>query len=208
MSYAQILCAKSDGQLVHGEELRNAHGFAPIVWGALGAKYADEMRDIPKRGSDYMGWQQLWDWVAKKDKPALLRTWELNVLHMTYDMAYLKGQEDMKHYAASCRIFDAALTSNRAHVNHLQKIANETELLIVEGYEYVAFYGMSVGENLWSGRLKAENEDEDEDSVLYNFVKNPENASFSHDPKRYGMFDPVATRDLWVSSADHRYGAR
>lgn len=204
MSYAQILCAKADGQLVYGEELRNSHGFAPLVWGALGAKYADEMRDMPKDPSDYMGWSRLWEWVARKEKPALLRGWELNVLHMTYDMAYLKGREDMKSYADSCRIFDAALTSNRGHVNHLQKIADETDLLIREGYEYVAFYGMSVGENLWSGR---DMEDEDAESALYNFVKNPENVSFQQSPKRWRMYDPEETKHLWVSSGDLSYGS-
>lgn len=199
MSYCRILAAKEDGQLEHFKMFSNSYGFLMLVWETLFTKYRDQVDPNEKIlfGDRYPA---LWKWVQsggpprwssqeQKNIPAQLRSWELNVLYLTYDMTYIHGKEQLLRFAESCRIFSESNSSSATRVDHLHDIADETERLANEGYVYLCFYGMSVAENLWEGSITVkvdsddeEDEYEDEESISYNFKENPENARFEHEP--------------------------
>lgn len=199
------MAATEEGQMTSQDEFSNSYGFAILVWDSLMAKYAAEYEHAyPGRSQYRHDPEGLWKWVAQGAPsgygdhrtivPAQLRPWELNVLYLTYDMAYIQGEKQMLRFAESCLIFEEALVQTPSRVTHLVEIAKATQRLVREGFTYLGFYGTSCGENLWYGRVS------DGESVLYNFAGNAEGVTFSHQPKLYRMFDPA--RGRWCNRHD------
>jgi hypothetical protein len=163
MSYAALLTAGSDGQLSTYTEYRNSYGFLFLIWDLLAKKYQWEIEaaKLPKDPLDFQNVQQLWKWVASDPNPKL-QPWEINTLVMSYDRAYLKGKENILLYADSVEKFsDALVPVDARRVNHLPQIAKDLREAVEEGAEYIAWYGMSVGENLFYIRVEEYNEEGD-----------------------------------------------
>lgn len=150
MSYSEMLTASSDGQLSGYKEYRNSHGFLALIWDVLCKKYERQIEKSQGRSHYSMdAWPKLWAWVSTEPQPKL-QPWEMNVLVMSYDRAFTQGKENLLIYADSLETFSKALVpGNDGRVNHLPQMAADLRLAVEEGAEYVAWYGMSVIENMF-----------------------------------------------------------
>lgn len=167
MSYSEMLIARADGQLIGYDEYKNSWGFLALIWDVLSAKYKAEIEGtIPKSSSPFDLWPRLWKWAHEDPRP-LLQPYEANVLVMSYDKAYTMGRENLLIYADSLDAFSRALVPRAARVNHLPQMAEALRKAVQEdGAEYVAWYGMSVSENLFFVREEDENGDVDDHHML------------------------------------------
>lgn len=214
MSHSALLTAKDDGQLEETAQYRNSHGLGIFVWDALVTKYMDRIKRIrlgDKRDEQpfeyrnpFDDFERLWKWVSEgspsrypkgdPNLPAKLRPWEMNVLVMTYDGAYLHGAKDLQLYADSCRAFVEANANDERVVCHLRQIASDVEVALGDGDVYLAWNMSSLSANPWLVPFSAE------DERLFNFQLDS-TLSDAEIPRRYHMIDSPAPGS-WVSLTD------
>lgn len=163
MSYTELLTASADGQLTTAVNYKNSHGFAALIWNELCKKYAHEIGLPVSRYMSLDSWPQLWKWAARPGSRLL--PYEANVLVMSYDRAFTKGKENILLYADSLEQFSKAFNIDPQYVNHLPKIAEDLRKAAAEGAEYVAWYAMSVGENLFYIHTPEADEDDENEEV-------------------------------------------
>jgi hypothetical protein len=160
MSYSEIMIVNQEGDVEGALELRNSHGTAAMVWGALCRKYKDKIYDTfrgsnPPPPYEMMMWEDLWK--ATQDGRVELRWWEWNVLNWTYDNALIKG-DDLETFVASLRMFEEA-HALPGQVCHLLATADYLEgLLKSDRPRATGLYATSVSDNPWW--VRGENDDE------------------------------------------------
>lgn len=196
MSYSQMLIAGPDGELAMYEEYKNSHGFLSLIWDVLCRKYEWQIAESQGKSSYSMdAWPKLWKWMSTDPQPKM-QPWEMNVLVMSYDRAYTKGKRNLLWYADSLERFSDALVPPTGRVNHLKQMGIDLRTAVEEeGAEYVAWYGMSVAENLfWVSipQLDEDGEEEDgwdsDESHLLSFLNEEDMKKIG--PSEYHMVPP------------------
>jgi len=138
MSYTILKMFGRTG-LVHIEEYRNSHGFAPMVWSALSKRYF--------RSDGISQWQRLWE------EPPALEPWERVVLECTYDRALIY-RKDVPKVVKALGQFSLRYDDPK-RFNHLPAIAaamlREAQ---TEGCVAFCFYVTSASDDLWQVRVE------------------------------------------------------
>lgn len=157
MSRSYLMAAGDDGHLKARVEYGNAWGNHPMIWDALSVRYAKE---CGATGMPFIDWEKLINWVAGGGK---LEPWEINVISLSYDGAYVEGAEDIELYAKSLdKFFDVYSKPDR--ICHLKKISGHVRELAASGVTHIAWYGSSVNTNPWQVTVDGE-----EDTRDFNF---------------------------------------
>jgi hypothetical protein len=130
-------------------------------------------------------WTALWDKI--RDKEIIPTPVELNVVHFTYDCAYIEGAQDIQRLISSLRLF--VKEGNGA--NCLAEVADEIQRLVETEptLQYIGLYGTSIAENYWALRSATE----DGASCLHSFAGNPENfvreINDDESPRHWPMYE-------------------
>jgi len=128
------------------EELRNGHGSAPIVWGALSKKYL---------GGEHkwlFEYETLFDLHNRLNIPRYLRA----VLMITYDRAYVL-RKDYAQASADIRNFLSAADIPANYVNHWPRIADLFDSN--PDIPAIGFHMTSVSDDPFSGDWNEETEE-------------------------------------------------
>lgn len=148
MSYSTIYAVFPGEKVEVITELRNGHGAAPVVWGAICEQY------FGNSSAWLFDGEKLWplwkdDRLAPAHRAALL---------MTYDRAYI-AKADYARAAADIRAFlaDYPIPPNR--VNHWPAIAELLEL--DPEYPAMGFDHTSCSDSQWIGPYNEETGDDD-----------------------------------------------
>lgn len=149
MSYSTMHVAHADGDVHDYKEYRNGHGYALPAWEYLANKY------IPRLpGEDDSKFHIRWwytdackaVWALAKDKR--LETWELLVLHASFDHAVVEREHFHKLAAAFEHIGREYAKIKPECVNHYPAMANDIRTLPPE-VQAICFTATSCGDNLW-----------------------------------------------------------
>ena len=145
MSYTTIKAVWPGEKHEDLEELRNGHGSAPVIWGAMCERY------LGKRNQWLFESDQLWPLYKRQDIPSCLRA----VLMMTYDRAYVE-RKDYAQAADDIEEFLRLLPPPESHVNHWPHIAS----LFRSNPDIpaIGFRCTSVSEDLFQGEWNEETE--------------------------------------------------
>lgn len=147
MSTTTIYKLHPGGSYEELEELRNAHGSAPVVWGKMFERFVG--------GEEFSYWSrtdELWPLWRRKDIAPSLRA----VLAMTYDNAYVE-REHYARAAADIRAFLTEFSLDPERANHWPRIAEVFES--APDCPAVGFQWTSVSENPFQGEWDEEAED-------------------------------------------------
>lgn len=131
------------------EELRNSHGSAPVIWGALCERY------LGGRNQWLFNSDALWPLYEREDVPACMRA----VLMMTFDRAYVE-KKDYAKAAADIREFLRVAPPPPQNVNHWPRIADLFES--DPDIPAIGFHCTSVSEDPFQGEWNEEREDYDQ----------------------------------------------
>ena len=147
MSYTTVYALWPGERHEELEDLRNAWGTAPVVWGKMSARYCgrEEMAALSNIEKLWPLWKRL---DIKKSHRA--------VLLMTYDDHYV-GRENYTRAAADIRAFLADFSFHPNRVNHWLRIAEIFETN--PDCPAIGFQWTSVGDNPWSGEWNEEKEE-------------------------------------------------
>jgi len=131
------------------EELRNSHGSAPVIWGALCERY------LGGRNQWLFSCDALWPLYKREDVPACMRA----VLMMTFDRAYVE-KKDYAKAADDIREFLRMAPPPGQNVNHWPRIADlfESDPAIPA----IGLHCTSVSEDPFQGQWNEEREDYDQ----------------------------------------------
>lgn len=130
------------------EELRNSHGSAPVIWGALSERY------LGGRNQWLFKTDTLWPLYKREDVPACMRA----VLMMTFDRAYVE-KKDYAKAAADIEEFLRIAPQPENHVNHWPHLA---ELFKSDpDIPAIGLHCTSVSEDPFQGEWNEEKEDYD-----------------------------------------------
>lgn len=151
MSYSTILSVKKGKSPNKIKGLRNSHGSAPVVWGALCSHYFG----TPEFGF-HSKIEELWPLYKDKNLPEHHRS----VLMMTFDLAYV-AKENFSRAAEDIRRFLEDFPVKDGYVNHWPEIASIYESN--PDVESIAIYHTSVSECPFFGEW---NEDEGKYDVI------------------------------------------
>jgi hypothetical protein len=149
MSYTQLYIIELDGNAIGGEEFRNSHGGASMIWTAICRRYSRTIwPDAPLMQDQSCRWLSD-DHIWEKFNALPLRWWEYNALRFTYDHQIVKAF-DLELMAESLERFEDA-HGTPSCVCHLPAMAMEIRETIKDGYPLgVCLYATSCGDNLWS----------------------------------------------------------
>lgn len=149
MSYTTIKAVWPGEKAEDFEELRNAHGSAPVVWNEIAKRYLG-MKDYEYS----LRCDELWPTYKRADMPAHHRA----VLMMTYDNA-LVMKANYKQAACDIRAFLADFPPKADYVNHWPRIA---EIFDSDPeHPAIGFHITSVSEDPFQGPYNEETEDYD-----------------------------------------------
>lgn len=141
MSYCELLGFTKDGEMIHLEEYRNAHGWAAYIWASLHRKYMGNTLsylELALKMEKFLKGDQLLDeekialWSTSDQ--ALVTVFEIPTLIRAYK-AFLQ-----LHHPG-----DKWVCHLPQMIKDLRQIADNPENISVVGW-----YGMSVGDNPWS----------------------------------------------------------
>ncbi|MGL4261430.1 MAG: hypothetical protein ACRCTX_07400 [Afipia sp.] len=148
MSYTTIKAVWPGEKAEDLEELRNSHGSAPVIWGALCERY------LGGRNEWLFGGNALWPLYKRADIPKCMRA----VLMMTYDRAYVE-RKDYAQAAADIEEFMRIAPPPANYVNYWPRIAaifkSDPDI------PAIGFCCTSVSEDLFQGEWNDEKEDYD-----------------------------------------------
>lgn len=146
MSHTTVIAVWPGDRAEEYEELRNSHGCAPVIWGAMAEQY------LGGRSNWLWKSEELWKLYKREDMQHCMRA----VYFMTCDNAYIE-KKDYARAAADIREFLRQFPPPGQHINHWPRIA-ET----FESNPDVPAFGLrctSVAENPWSGEWNDETEE-------------------------------------------------
>lgn len=135
MSHSTILHIWPGKRIRYGQELRNSHGSAPVIWNALAQKYC---------GARPFGYFEVLDRLWPLYKDPSLPIAHRAVLMMTFDTAYVL-RKDYARAATDIRQFLQDFPQATGYVNHWPTIADlyESDPKIPA----IGIYQTSVSEN-------------------------------------------------------------
>jgi hypothetical protein len=152
MSYTTIKAIWPGEKHQDIEELRNGHGSAPVIWGALAERYLGQGRYswlVEDRDAS-----AIFGLYKSPRVPASLRA----VLAMTFDRAYVE-KKDYKAAARDIREFLRIAPAPADHVNHWPRIADLFDS--DPDYPAIGLHCTSVSEDPFQGPWNEEKEDYD-----------------------------------------------
>ncbi len=147
MSYTQLKRVTPDGEVLGVEDFQNAHGWAAFIYSQLTEKYLG----VERRSWLVVSGMSKRLWALVDD--ARLDACERIVLALTFDRAWVMAP-DVPYVIEALRNF-VALHPAGENVSHLLWIAAVLEDEW-DGADGLAFYGMSVSEDLWNVDLECE----------------------------------------------------
>lgn len=146
MSYTTVKAVWPGEKHEDLEELRNSHGSAPVIWGALCERY------IGERNAWLFNPEPLWALYKRQDIPSCLRA----VLMMTFDRVYVE-KKDYGRAAEDIREFLRIAPPPENFVNHWPRIAEIFES--DPDIPAIGFCCTSVSEYLFNGEWNEEKEE-------------------------------------------------
>jgi hypothetical protein len=151
MSYTTIYKVTPNVSAADFQELRNAWGSAPLVWGGITEKVLHRDRHTWGLGDQRALWNQ-WENDALPD-------YVRAVLGMTFDRVYIERQH-FRRAAADIRKFLEWAPAPGEHVNHRPTIAAlMEEHADDEAFPALGFNHTSVSESLFQGPWDEEKEE-------------------------------------------------
>ena len=149
MSYTTIKAIWPSEKHEDLEELRNSHGSAPVIWGALCERY------LGGRNDWLFNAKKLWPLYKNNEVPKCMRA----VLMMTFDRAYVE-RKDYSQAAADIEEFMKIAPPPENHVNHWPHIA---ELFRSNpDIPAIGLYCTSVSEDPFQGAWNEETEEHEQ----------------------------------------------
>lgn len=135
MSYSQIMIISPGEKIEEGEELKNSHGTAPVIWNLLGQRYiAPDFSFFWEKTI-----QKLWDLWKDPAIPLPYRA----VLMFTFDRAYV-SRKNFSRLAGDIDRFLTDFPEDPRMVNHWPRIA---EILRASEAPAIGLYCTSTGQN-------------------------------------------------------------
>lgn len=171
MSYVEVFAVDKDGDVLSFAEARNNHGYAPIVWDALGSKYGycvDRFGYGRNSGIDRM-WKE---WPSPRMTPA-----ERLLLGSTFDFVWIKRE----HLPALADALDA-FYEEHAKPKNIAATTRECarilrEIFADESNIGAAFNQCSAVRAFWHTANDAPEDDDDPEERPWNVLRDVEQKS-------------------------------